>query len=217
MRRLNRDLSGPVVGAGVTAAGTATFTNKTFDATDATNVLTTTTKIWLPTASCQDNVATLLWDLGTPVLAVAACSGTAGGALKGVTLFDPDTTVCLRNTIQLPTDFAGAIDVRYVWYSPLATAGDVVWCTQLGSASDGESMDPTLLSQSTSNCMSDPNKTTANLLNYADDPNITATGVAAGEMLHLRTCRDATSSVLSDTFAGDASLLGVELTIRRSQ
>jgi hypothetical protein len=58
-------------------------------------------------------------------------------------------------------------------------------------------------------------KATINQLNEAVITGVTTTGCAAGEMMHVKLRRN--SGDASDTHGGTASVLGVEVTLRRAQ
>jgi hypothetical protein len=195
----------------------STLTNKTIDATDATNVLTTTSKVWLPAASCQAGVANLLWDVEATNVPTAVCAPDSLGVQKGVADFEQTPESCLQTTIMLPADFALPLDVRYVWYSPVIS-GNVAFCSQLISNGDGEVDDVAFPAQASGNCIADTTKPTSLQLNYADDPAVTATGVAAGRLLHIRMCRnvDDTGGVVDD-LVGKVRFIGAEFTFRRVQ
>lgn len=197
------------------AATTNTLTNKTLDVEGTGNSITTVSKLWLPVAQCQNTTAGILWDYETANSPAAACV-TGTNTQKGVADFDATTDECLQMHVQLPADFSGNIDVRYVWLAS-ATTGSVGWCSQLVSTADAETDDPAFPAQGAGNCVSDAAKGTTLQVNQADDTSITATGVAAGELLHIRLCRDANGGAVTDDMTGDARLIGVEYTFRRAQ
>lgn len=191
---------------------TDTFTNKTLDVEATGNAITTSTKIWLPVVSCQNTTAASLWDNETANTPASACTGT--NTRKGVADFDATTDECLQLTFQLPADGTGTIDARYVWFAA-ATTGSVGWCSQFVEVADGATDDPAFPAQAAGNCVSDAAKGTTLQTNQADDTGIfTITG---GRLLHTRLCRDANGGAVTDDMTGDASLIGVEYTIRRTQ
>jgi hypothetical protein len=177
--------------------------------------LTIPAKIWFPVAGCQNPTANLLMDSFTTNAAAPACiAGT--NTVKGVADFDGTTDESLQTTVMLPLDWAGAVDVSYKWLAA-ATTGSVTWCTQLICTADAETDDPAFPAQASGLCVSDATKGTTLQTNDASDTGITATGCAAGELMHVRISRDPDqTSTLTDNMAGDASLIGFELTLRRA-
>ena len=91
---------------------------------------------------------------------------------------------------------------------PAAWAGAVATIC----VADAETDDPAFNTAST---VTDAAKGTTNQTNDATVTGITTTGCAAGELLHLKVFRD--SAHASDTLAATARLIGVELTMRRTQ
>ena len=204
----------PSGGSGLDADDVGTFTNKTYDVEATGNVLTIPVKIWLPAAECNNATAASLWDVPTSNGAAAACI-TGSNTQKGVLDFDATTDESVEISLLLPADFTGAIDARILWLAA-ATSGSVGWCVQLISAADAETDDPAYPAQGAGNCVSDVAKGTTNQLNIATITGVTATGVAASELLHVRISRDANGGAVTDDMTGDARLIGVELTIRRA-
>jgi hypothetical protein len=139
---------------------------------------------------------------------------TGTNTQKGVLDFDQTTDESAQIEILLPATWTGAIDANVLWYSA-TTTGSVAWCVQLVSAADAETDDPAFPAQATGNCVSDAAKGTTNQLNVAALTGITATGVAAGELLHIQISRDPNeTSTRTDDHAADARLVGVELIYR---
>lgn len=200
-----------------TVAGKATadiFTNKTLDAEGTGNVITIPVKIWTPTATCSNTQASANFDVTSTTAPLANCEG--GTNNKGATLdFDDTTAECVQSSVLLPSDWSGAIDAIYVWKAA-ATSGAVGWCSQFICTADAETDDNAFPAFSSSLCVSDTAKGTTLQLNTAADTGITATGCAAGELMRWRLCRDAASVAVTDSMAGDAKLVGVELTMRRA-
>lgn len=168
-----------------------------------------TSKVWLEAAGCQNTSATLMWDTPTSNPAVAACV-TGTNTQKGVADFADSSNLSMQRTLLLPSDWTGAIDVKFKWFTS-ATSGDVVWQIATACVADGETDDPSFNTAST---VTDTAKSTANQTNDATITGITATGCAAGELLHLKVFRDAAHA--SDNLAATARLIGIELTLRRN-
>ena len=194
----------------VTASSTDTFTNKTLDAEGTGNSVTVTSKVWLLAAGCQNATASLLWDTPTSNPAVAACV-TGTNTQKGVADFaDGANALSMQQTLLLPSDWTGAIDAKFKWFSA-TTSGDVVWQIQTSCVADAETDDP---SWNTASTVTDTAKGTTNQTNDASITGLTATGCAAGELLHIKVTRDPAHA--SDNHAATARLIGVELTLRRA-
>lgn len=189
------------IGGDRTVAGDLTVTGS-FHSTHAS-------KIWLPAAGCQNTTATLFWDTPTSTPAVAACV-TGTNTQKGVADFADSASLSMQTTLILPSDFTGAIDAKFKWFTS-ATSGNVVWQIATICVADGETDDPAFNTAST---VTDAAKGTTNQTNDASIASVTITGCAAGELLHIKVLRDAAHA--SDTLAATARLIGVELTGRRA-
>lgn len=192
------------------AADSATFTNKTLDVEGTGNSITIVDKVWFAAAGCNNATATSFYDLPTANAPAAACI-TGTNTQKGVLDFDAGTDESAQVSLALPSDFTGAIDVKYKWLAA-ATSGSVVWGVQTSCVADAETDDP---SWNTASTVTDAAKGTTLQTNDASMTGVTATGCAAGELLHLRFFRDADNG--SDGMTGDARLIGAEVTLRRAQ
>jgi len=191
------------------ASDTYTETNKTFDAEGAGNTLSIPMKLWLPAAGCQASTAASFWDNLTANPAVAACV-TGTNTQKGVLDFDATTNQFAQATVLLPGDWVGTSDVKFKWLAA-ATSGNVIWGIQTSCVADAETDDP---SWNTASTVTDGAKGTTLQTNDASITGMITTGCAAGELMHVNIYRDAASG--SDTMTGNARLIGVELTLRRS-
>jgi hypothetical protein len=198
------------VGAVVGVSDTQTFTGKTYDVEATGNVFTSTHKIWMPGAGCQNATASLFWDTPVANAAVATCL-TGTNVQKGVADFANSGVTAIQQTLVLPADWVGAVDVRFKWLTTAIT-GNMVWNIATVCVADAETDDPAF---NTASQVTDGAKGTTNQTNDASITNITMTGCAAGELLHIRVFRDKGNG--ADTLAAVASLIGVELTIRRTQ
>ena len=190
-------------------ATTDTLTNKTYDAEGTGNVLTAPAKLWFAAAGCNNATASPLWDLPTTNAAAAACI-TGTNTQKGVLDFDATTDESAQVHLMLTAVWSGAVDVVIKWLAA-ATSGDVVWAVQTICVADAETDDPAFNTAST---VTDTAKGTTNQTNDAAITGVTATGCAAGELMHVKISRDADNG--SDTMTGDARLIGMELTVRRA-
>jgi len=194
-----------------TPSSTDTLTNKTYNVASTGNAFTDTSKITLITAGCQNATAALFWDTPTTNPAVAACV-TGTNTQKGVADFaDGANSLSMQTGFLLPSDWVAGIDAKLLWLSSVTT-GDVVWQVATICTADAETDDPAFNTAST---VTDTTKGTTNQLNTATITGITATGCAAGEFMHVKVFRDPTHA--SDTMAGTARLMAVELTLTRTQ
>jgi len=193
------------------AAASTVMSGSSLVLTNLSSGIPITSKVWLEAAGCQNATATLMWDTPTTNPAVAACI-TGTNTQKGVADFaDGANSLSMQRTLALPSDFTGAVDVKFKWLTT-ATTGDVVWQIATICVADAETDDPAFNTAST---VTDTAKGTANQTNDASITGITMTGCAAGEAWHIKVLRDPAHA--SDTLAATARLLGVELTVRRAQ
>ena len=199
-----------------TLAGTETLTNKTLNVEAAGNDLTVVDRYWMEAAGCNNATASPLWDLPTANAPAVACV-TGTNTQKAYADFDQTTDESMQRVLRLTLGFTGAIDANVKWLTT-ATTGSVAWCVQLVCVADGETDDPAFPAQAVGNCQTDAANGTTNQMNSATLASITATGCAAGELMHIRLSRDPDeTSTRTDTVAADARLIGVELTLRQTQ
>jgi hypothetical protein len=191
------------------ASDTVTLTNKTLDAEGTGNVLTIPRRLWFPAAGCNNATAGSVWDLPTSNPAVAACK-TGTNTQLGVLDFADGSNLSAQITYMLPTTWTGAVDAKIKWLTS-ATSGSVVWQLSTICVADAETDDPSFNTAST---VTDAAKGTTLQTNDASITGVTATGCAAGELLHLKIQRD--SAHASDTLAATARLIGVGLVIRET-
>lgn len=212
-------LKGDNAGAAIAAtAGTdyshpstsETRTNLTLDAEGSGNNITVPFKIWLEAGGCQNTTASLMWDTPTTNAAVAACI-TGTNTQKGVAEFADGSNLSMQRTLVLPFDWASVpgIDLKFFWSSP-TTTGDVVWQAATVCTADAETDDAAF---STASSVTDTAKGTTLQVNTASIFGITVPTCSGGELIHLKVFRD--SAHASDTMAGTARLIGVEMTVRR--
>jgi hypothetical protein len=206
---------GGAAGAGTwTDSSTSTGTNKTIDVEGTGNVITTVSKIWLPAAGGTAAAPGLLWDTLASNAPTPSCSAgsTETTMLRCLADFpDSDGEYSLQQTIMLPSDWTGAIDLKFLWQAA-ATSGNVVWQATLVCRADAEVNDGAFNAAST---VTDAVKGTTLQLNTASISSLTTTTCAAGELAHLKIFRQRTHA--SDTIAGVISLVGTEVTLRRAQ
>jgi len=196
--------------ADVTSSSTTTFTNKTIDAEAAGNFIKIPDKLILPAAGCDDTTATTFWDRPADANAPDAACVAGTNVRKGVLDFIDGATNSAQQTLWLPSDWTGNVDVEVKWFST-ATSGSVVWQIQTSCVADGETDDP---SWNTADTITDAAKGTANQMNDASVSAIAMTGCAAGELWHLLILRDPTHA--SDHLGATARLYQVALTVRRA-
>src|SRR5262249_52428051 len=195
-----------------TASSSETLTNKTLDVEATGNSITTVSKLWFPGAGCVGGTAGLLWDTGASNAPTASCV-TGTNTIKGVADFPDAVNVSMQTTTLLPADWSGNIDAKFKWVTS-GTSGNVQWFLATICVADAETDDPAF---HTASSVIDTAKGPPNQTNDATITSVTVTGCAAGELLHLKVSRDATGGNASDTLAATASLIGVELTVRRTQ
>lgn len=193
-----------------TAASTATFTNKTYDAEGSGNTLTVPFKWSIEAAICQNVTAVTDWSLPTSNPAVAACQTGTNTQYGTLDFADGANTLSAQRIFKLPSDWSGALDAQIYWFTS-ATTGSVVWQAATICVANAETTDPSFNTAST---VTDSALGTTLQLNTASVTGITTTGCAAGELMFLRIFRDPTNG--SDTLAATARLVSVELTYRRA-
>lgn len=165
---------------------------------------------WLDAGFCQDTTDVVAWSLPTSDPAVANCV-TGSNTQKLVMDFaDGASTLSMQRELRLPSDWTGAIDATFKWYTS-ATSGAVVWQIATICVADAATGDPSFNTAST---VTDTAKGTTNQYNDATISGVTATGCLAGNVLYIRVFRDPTNG--SDTLAATARLVGVELVLRRA-
>jgi hypothetical protein len=169
---------------------------------------------WYEAAGCNNATAGPVWDLPTSNAAAAAC--VTGTNTQQATLdFDASTDESAQFKIKLPSGWTGAIDVTFRWFAA-ATTGSVGWCAQLVRVPDAATGDPAFPAQAAGNCVSDAVKGTTLQQNDAAKTGVTCTSCAAGDLVYVRISRDADGGAVTDDMAGDARLIGVEITTRRT-
>jgi len=200
-----------------TLVGKATsdvLTNKTLDVEGTGNAITTVSKASLMAAGGTAAAPYLLWN----ALAANAPTATCAAGTTETTLLDcyasfPDSDgdTSIQVPFMLPSDWTGAIDLKFKWKAA-ATTGDVVWQATLVCRADAEVNDAAFNAAST---VTDTAKGTTLQLNDASITGMTTTGCAAGELATLKVLRNRTHA--SDTITGTVLLEGVEVTTRRLQ
>jgi hypothetical protein len=173
----------------------------------------TAQKIWLQAVTCSGTAATLNWDtIATLAPTVACTAGTTNtGLIRGLASFSNSEISQMQNRIALPSDWTGAIDLKFRWQTSAIT-GSVVWQAASVCVADGDVNDAAWNAAST---VTDAALGTTLWTNDASITGLTATGCAAGELLHLKIFRDPDHA--SDDLAATADLIGVEVVTRRAQ
>ncbi len=195
-------------------ARTETLTNKTLDAEATGNVISEPSKIELVAAGCDNATASSAFDLPTANGPAKTCFGTSPHRFGALDFADGAAALTASIRYLLPADWTatGGVDIKFIWFSASTSTNSVVWTVQTVCVADAEDvLNPTYNAVQT---VADANNATANTRNSASITGITMTGCAAGETLHLKVGRDPTHA--SDTLAATASLMSVELTIRRA-
>jgi hypothetical protein len=202
------------IGRVTSAATSGSWTYMVLDTEATGNTLTTTSKVNFAPVGCSGTTGTLNWDTNATLAPTATC--TAGSTnttlIQGYADFpDSDGEYQGQQTFRLPADWSGAIDLQLYWKAA-ATSGDVVWQVQTMCTADAEIED---VAWNTASTVTDTAKGTTLQLNTAAITGLTATGCAAGELMHMKFMRQRTHA--SDTITGVVSLKSVELTLRRAQ
>jgi hypothetical protein len=196
----------------VIAQNTVRLTNTQYNAEGTGNVLTLTEKIWFPAAVCEASPSAyvaLFNQPTTPAHGVPTCNiGT--NTVQATLDFADSSSLSTQLIWHIPSDWTSAVDARIYWYTSVTT-GNVVWQLATICISDAETGDPAFNTAST---VTDAAKGTTLQWNLASLTTVTVTGCVAGEMMFLRVLRDAAHA--SDTLAGTAKFLGLELTYRRA-
>jgi hypothetical protein len=190
-----------------------TLTNKTLNAESTGNTLTTVEKITLVAAGCNNTAAAPGWDVPSTNGPAASCFGTSPQRFGGLDFPDGASALTSTTHLRLPSDWTGNIDATFLWFSGSTSTSSVVWTVATSCVADSEGLlSPTF---NTTQTVSDANNATANTRNSASITSLTTTGCSPGETLFLRIGRDPTNG--SDTLAATASLLELEITLRRAQ
>jgi hypothetical protein len=200
-----------VLGAGIVwAQNTIVLLNTQYNAESTGNVLTVPEKLWIPAAICNNATpASHGWSFPTSNPGVPACH-TGANTQLGTMDFADASNLSAQVHLKLPSDWSSTVDAKFVWLTS-ATAGDVVWQLSTICRADAEVAEAAFNTAST---VTDTAKGTTLQLNDASITTVTVTGCAAGELLLLKVQRD--SGHASDSLAGTARLVGLELTYRRA-
>jgi hypothetical protein len=211
MKRLFLTLVFVALGAVVVwAQNTITPLNMAYNAESTGNVLTTTEKVWIPAAICNNaTAASHGWSFPTSNPGVPACV-TGSNTQLGVMDFADAADLSAQIHLALPSDWTSTVDAKFKWWTS-ATSGDVVWQLSTICVADAETSDPAFNTAST---VTDTAKGTTLQQNDASITTVTVTGCAAGELMFLKVQRNAAHA--SDTLAATARLVGLELTLRRA-
>ncbi len=194
----------------VSPSSTEALTNKTLDAEGTGNVLTRPDYLAFVAANCQGTSAFTAF--ATPVANAPAATCVTGTNSNYATLdFDAGTDESVQWHFRLPKFWVGNIDLDIRWRAA-ATSGSVVWAVQTACVADGETGDP---SWNTASTVTDAAKGTTLWFNDAAMTTITVTGCAAAEELLFKFYRDADNG--SDDMSGDAQLLWIQFTTRRTK
>lgn len=126
--------------------------------------------------------------------------------------FDAATDESAVFTAVLPRHYGGGgLTITLLWAASTATTGDVVWNTAIERLED-EGTDTDADSFATANAGTATTAATSGAVQYtaiAHASGAEMDSLAAGELFRLKVTRDADN--VSDTMAGDAELLGVEI------
>ncbi len=196
--------------AALLAQNTVALLNTQFNAESTGNVLTTSFKLWIPAAICNNATPSSPdWSFPTSNPGVPACQ-TGSNTQYGTMDFADAADLSAQYHLKLPSDWSSTVDAKFVWFTT-ATANNVVWQLSTICVADAETSDPAFNTAST---VTDAAKGTTLQLNDASITTVTVTGCAAGELMFVKVRRDSANA--SDTLAATARLIGVELTFRRA-
>ena len=202
------------VGSGsdcLTTDNSKTLTNKTLDVEGAGNNITTSSKVYMIAAGCDNASAAAAWDLPTSSAAGKACLGT--GPRFGVLTFADAATSGAYTNFRLPSDWTGNVDLILLYTGDTSSANNIVWQPAESCVADGEDLLAASFTTTTGATGAGP--TTAGQRKSLSFSSMTMTGCAAGETMFLRIQRLGSDG--SDTYTGVAQLLAVEMTMRRQQ
>lgn len=190
-------------------ATTDTLTNKTISY--ASNTITTTEKVWLQAAGCNNATAASFWDLPTANAPTPTCVTGSNTQKSYLDFPDADGAYSAQYELAVPSGWTGTLAAKIKWLSAITT-GNVFWQVSTICVADAETDDPAF---NTASSVADAAKGTTNQTNDAAIASVTVTGCAAGELMHIKIMRDRTDG--SDTLGASAArLVGVELTLIRT-
>ena len=197
-------------GTVVTTDSTATLTNKTFDAEGTGNSLTIPVKVWFPAAGINNTSVGSMWDLPTANAAVPTAN--TGTNVQKATL-DFNSTAVAQQTLFLPADFTGNIDVNIIWFTS-ATTGNCKWLisTSFSATNQTETDD---FAWNTASTVTTAAAGTASRISTSSISNVTSSGTTssgASKLMHIKIARDGSEASPITT----ARLVGLELTFRRA-
>ena len=210
--------SGSLMVGGVavtTASSTDTFTNKTLDASATGNVVTIPWIIRTQVARGCNGSTAALGDWSIPSSGPAAAGCVIGSNInKGVMDFaDTGGALSMQGTFLLPADtsIAGGLTLRIIWQTT-ATSGNAKWSVQTASTAvdSTETDDPSYNAADTATVAAPG---VASRLVKTDIP-LTTTGLAAGELLHLKVSRDGGDA--ADTIGATARISAVDILLVRA-
>jgi hypothetical protein len=204
------NLSDGTTGSGAVVLATGP-TNVSLNAEGSGNTITLVSKINMDVAGCDNASAAAAWDLPTSGAAGKACLGT--GPRFGVLTFADAATSGAFTHLRLPSDWTGNIDLVLLYTGDTSSGNNIVWQPAEACVADGEGLLAPSFTTTTSATGAGP--ATAGQRKSLTFSNMTMTGCAAGETMFLRVQRLGSDG--SDTYAGTAQLLEVEMTLRRAQ
>lgn len=187
----------------------------TIDAEGASNSITVPSKISLPAAICSNTTAvTQLWDFPTATAAGMACLTGGTTTTTGVLTFANLVTSVATNHIELPLDWAGAVDVRLLYTGSVNSTSKVIrWQVSLGCASDVD--DLITPSYNTVATLDSAAPTTAGQRKSAAFTTVAVTNCLALDTMYIKVER--LGAHANDTYTtGVGQLLAAEVTARRA-
>jgi hypothetical protein len=180
------------------------------------NVIDAASKIWFTAAGCDNATAASGFDLPTSASPAKTCFGTSPHRFAALD-FDATNVLTATTNIHLAFDVAGAppvADVKTVWFCSTGTCStnNFVWTLQTACVADTEGFAAPTYNAVQNFTKAGSATTNARLSDIRTS--VTMTNCLAGESLFLRVGRDPPN--VGDTQAGTMSLLGLELSVRRT-
>lgn len=169
-------------------------------------------KVDILAAGCNNATSATAWDLPTSTPAGTACSGTS--TTTGFLGFADGVTTAATNHLDLPTDWTatGGVDLRLLYTGTTPSTNNIRWQVSTACVGDGE--DLAAPSYNTASAANVAGPATGGQRKSTTFTGVAITNCAAGETMYLRVERVGGDG--GDTYTGDAHLLSVEVTYRRT-
>lgn len=187
---------------GTPDATAKTFTNTTYDAAAAGNVLTFIKSDYRPAAICNNVTATLLFDLPTAAAATLLCLGTT--STLGVLSFADGSTQITSARVALPSTWVSTgFTVNLIYSGSASSTNTINWRVSTACVADGESMIAPSYNATSTNSAAGP-ATTPQRKSTSFTPAVT--NCAASETMFIRV-----EKVTGDAYVGSGYLIALEV------